>query len=77
MEYLSAQNVVNNMEKRFDYIDLAKALIKDARESNHSPHFDFSNMEILAKQLEDVFVIRWGKNQPNLKNVADYIKRLK
>jgi hypothetical protein len=59
------------------YADIAKALINDSRDIKTSAQFDFSNKERLAKQLSEVFVIRWGKDpQATLKNVAEYVKRV-
>ena len=62
--------------KKFTYLDIAKTLIKDAKLSGRNTCFDFSNIDILAKQLEEILVIRWGKNSCYLKNVAEYVKKL-
>ena len=59
-----------------NYIEIAKALIVDAQKRGIDSHFDFSNMNVLAKQLEDLFVIRWTKNSLKLNNVAEYVKKL-
>jgi len=63
------------MEK-LNYLDIAKALITDAQKKGIGTHFDFSNMTVLAKQLEDMFLIRWSKDNERLKNVAEYVKKL-
>lgn len=61
---------------KLNYIEIAKALIVDAQKRGIDSHFDFSNMNVLAKQLEDLFVIRWTKNSLKLNNVAEYVKKL-
>jgi len=62
---------------KITYPNIAKALINDSREVKTGAHFDFSSIENLSKQLENLFVIRWGKEQKNLlKNVAEYVKKL-
>ena len=59
------------------YVDIAKALIRDAEKRGLAAHFDFSNMEKLAEQLEDLFVLRWGsEHKIKMKNVAEYVRKL-
>jgi len=57
------------------YVDIAKALIQDAEKRGINTHFDFSNMEKLAEQLEELFTFRRKGSRENLKNVAEYIKK--
>ena len=59
-----------------NFHDMAKALILDAKRQSTDTQFDFSNMDRLAEQLEKVFILRKGKTNVNLKNVAEYVKRL-
>jgi len=61
---------------KLNYIEIAKALIVDAQKRGIDSHFDFSNMNVLARQLEDMFLIRWSKDNEKLKNVAEYVKKL-
>lgn len=62
--------------KQLTYVEIAKALIQDAQKRGVDTHFDFSNMDKLAQQLEELFVIRWGKSdQTKLKNVAEYVQK--
>jgi len=58
------------------FVEIAKALIIDAKKQSVESHFDFSNMERLADQLEELFILRWGKQSIKLKNVAEYVKKL-
>lgn len=60
-----------------NFRDIAKALIIDANKGSTNNQFDFSNMDKLASQLEKIFILRRGKENINLKNVAEYIRGLK
>jgi hypothetical protein len=58
-----------------NYIDIAKTLIQDAEKKGIDTHFDFSNMEKLGEQLEELFTFRRRGSKESLKNVAEYIKK--
>jgi hypothetical protein len=61
---------------QISYTEIAKALIQDSKKQSET-HFDFSNMDKLASQLEEMFVLRWGKKeQLTLKNVAEYVRSI-
>ncbi len=60
-----------------NFKEIAKALVADARNQN-TAYFDFSNMDKLATQLEDLFILRKKSRDGKitLKSVAEYVKRL-
>lgn len=60
------------------YVEIAKALIRGANNKSKIGNcFDFSNMDKLAKQLEEIFIIKNNKtSRITLKNVAQYLKEL-
>jgi len=69
------EDIVNSKP---NYQTIAKALIQASEKHSSGTLFTMSDINVLAKQLEEIFVIRWGPTKrANLDRVVEYVKGLK